>query len=156
MCELQLALQVAGQVLQGRAEASAAKANAQIAANNAELARRERAAAIEAGKEEESSFRQKLRKIQGEQRVGFAASGVSLASGSPADVLTDTAVLGELDALTIRDNAARRAFGFEVEEANYLTEQRLQKNRARQSSLLLPFQIGTTIASSKRFQEFME
>jgi hypothetical protein len=51
----------------------------------------------------------------GAQRAGFAAGNIDVAFGSAADVQADAAYLGELDALTIRTNAAREAWGFQVQ-----------------------------------------
>ena len=45
----------------------------------------------------------------------MAANGVDLSSGSPLDILGDTAMYGELDALTIRSNAEREAYGYRVQ-----------------------------------------
>lgn len=60
---------------------------------------------IEAGKVEEGRSRIQTADIKGKQKTGFAASGVDVGSGSPVDILSDTAAFGELDALTIRQGA---------------------------------------------------
>lgn len=49
--------------------------------------------------------------LQASQTAEFAASGVSVASGSVADVVGSTAAVTELDAQMIRNNAVRDAFG---------------------------------------------
>lgn len=64
---------------------------------------------------------QKTRDATG-QRIGtetaaLAGQGTDL-SGSPTDILTDTRKAGELDALTVRNNAAREAWGYEVQGSN--------------------------------------
>lgn len=64
---------------------------------------------------------QKSRDITG-QRLGtqtaiLAGQGTDL-SGSPTDILTDTARSGEQDALTIRSNAAREAWGYQIGAGN--------------------------------------
>jgi hypothetical protein len=51
----------------------------------------------------------------GTQRAGFAAGNIDVGSGSAVDVQADTAFMGELDALQIRTNAAREAWGYSVE-----------------------------------------
>lgn len=71
--------------------------------------------AIQRGKESELIFRQKLKQTIGSQRASFAAQGVDVGSGSPADVQADTARQGELDAITIRTNAAREAWGYSTQ-----------------------------------------
>lgn len=54
----------------------------------------------------------------GTQQAALAAQGTDL-SGSPTDILGDTARAGELDALTIKSNATREAYGYEVQGAGY-------------------------------------
>lgn len=57
----------------------------------------------------------------GTQRAGFAANGVDVNSGSAANIQDDTAQLGEFDALTIRNNAAREAWGYRTQSQTYQT-----------------------------------
>lgn len=68
--------------------------------------------AITQGAEQETIFRQQLQGTIATQRAEFAGQGVDVGSGSALDVQKDTAYQGELDALTIRTNAARAAWGF--------------------------------------------
>lgn len=51
----------------------------------------------------------------GTQRSAQAANGIDVNSGSAAQLQDDTAMLGELDALTIANNAAREAYGYRVQ-----------------------------------------
>ena len=51
----------------------------------------------------------------GTQRSTQAANGIDVNSGSAARLQDDTAMLGELDALTIQNNAAREAYGYRVQ-----------------------------------------
>ena len=51
-------------------------------------------------------------------RSSRGGAGAGIDSGSALGILGDTAVLGELDALQIRDNAAREAWRFQVQGAN--------------------------------------
>jgi hypothetical protein len=80
--------------------------------------------AIRRGDIEEQEHRNKVRAMLGSQRATFGANNVDSNSGSPLGLLVDTARIGELDALTIRNNAAREAFGYRSEGAN-------AKNRGR-------------------------
>jgi hypothetical protein len=74
--------------------------------------------AILTGTEQEDRFRSGVRGMVGTQRAGFAGQGVDIGQGTPVDVQADTAYLGELDALTIRQNAQRAAHGYEVAAQN--------------------------------------
>jgi len=51
----------------------------------------------------------------GTQRSAQAANGIDVNSGSAAQLQDDTAMIGELDALTIANNAAREAYGYRVQ-----------------------------------------
>lgn len=51
----------------------------------------------------------------GTQRVAQAANGGLINEGSNAALQEDTAAIGELDALTIQNNAAREAYGYKVQ-----------------------------------------
>lgn len=101
----------AGAEAQGNYEAG-------ILEQNASLADQQRADALARGREAELQQRRGTRGMIGAQRAAIAASGVSVGSGSALDVQTDTAHLGELDALTLRNNAAREAWGFDVQAAD--------------------------------------
>lgn len=125
MCELITALTIgatalgaAGQVQSAQASAAASKYNAQIGEMNAVLSERRAKDAIERGAREEQRKRQEVAGIRGKQVAAMAANGVDLSFGSPLDVIVDTAVLGELDALTIRTSAAREAYDYRVDAVN--------------------------------------
>lgn len=84
--------------------------NAQtIAEYNAAIARNDAKDTIARGRIEEDTQRRRTAAQIGTQRANFGASGVQLDTGSPSDILVDTAIVGETDALTIRANAQRDA-----------------------------------------------
>ena len=93
-----------GQLQQGQAAQAAADFRAK---NNAMLAED----ALKRGAEEEEAQRRKNNALLGRQKAVMAAGNVDLGSGSPLNVLGDTAMLGELDAMRIRDNAKREERG---------------------------------------------
>lgn len=105
----------------GKAERAASESEANLADFNANVATMQAKDAIERGGEAESAFRAKVRGLIGTQRAGYGASGVDVGYGSAVDVQADTAKLGELDALTIRTNAQREAWGFQVQAADLRT-----------------------------------
>ncbi len=108
----------------GKAENKAAQAQAGLLDYNAQIADAQAADAVTRGQEEENRYRQGVRTLVGSQRAGFAAQGVDIGTGSALDVQGDTAFLGELDALTIRTNAAREAWGHRASATDL-------RNRAR-------------------------
>jgi hypothetical protein len=95
-----------------------AETNAEIAEYNARLAESRARDAIFRGRETETRFRTDIRGLIGAQRASYGAQGVDVSDGSSLEVQMDTAYQGELDALTIRTNAARESWGFRVEAEN--------------------------------------
>lgn len=86
---------------------------AQVQRNNAEIARRQAAMVREQGQIDADKQRQITSQRLGTQTAALAAQGTDL-SGSPTDILGDTAKAGELDAQTIKSNAAKQAWGYEA------------------------------------------
>lgn len=99
----------------GAAAKAASESQGQLADYNAEIAELQASDALERGAEEESRYRQQVRGIIGQQRAGQAAANIDVSYGTAADVQADAAYLGELDALTVRTNARREAWGFKVQ-----------------------------------------
>jgi hypothetical protein len=138
MCELMTMLAIgstivgaAGAIQQGQAASAAAKYNAQVGEMNAVLAERRAKDAIERGAAEEQRKRQEVAKIKGQQVAAMAANGVDLSFGSPLDTIVDTAVLGELDALTIRTNANRESYEHKVDAVNKRAGAELNRMQAK-------------------------
>jgi hypothetical protein len=103
----------------GEAGQRAAEGQAELFDYNAAIADLQAKDALARGMEEESRFRRGVQGMIGGQRAAIAASNVDVSYGSAVDVQADTAMLGELDALTIRTNAAREAWGFKVAAVDY-------------------------------------
>lgn len=112
-------MQAYGQNQQAKAQASQMRYQAGVDRNNKIIADRQAADAIKRGEAQEEEHRRKVQAIKADQRVGFASRGVDLGSDVVVDTLSDTAMLGELDALTIRSNAEREAYGYRVQGMNY-------------------------------------
>lgn len=100
---------------EGFAAQRAAESQADLAEYNAAVADLQADDAIARGLEEENQFRVGVRGMIGRQRASIAAGNIDVGFGSAVDVQADAAFLGELDALTIKTNAAREAWGFKVQ-----------------------------------------
>lgn len=98
----------------GNAEADLANYNAGVAEANAQASDYRAKDAIERGAIDEATHRTQVKQLIGRQRTALAAQGQDLASGSALDVQVDTAKQAEPDALTIRANAAREAWGYKM------------------------------------------
>jgi hypothetical protein len=103
----------------GTAQRQAAESQAGLADYNAQVADLQAQDAIDRGGEAESRYRTQIKGVIGAQRAGFAASNVDVSFGSAVDVQADAAFLGELDALQIRTNAGREAWGYKVQAEDY-------------------------------------
>lgn len=111
-----IGLTVAGGGMQALGQYESGKANESLMKQNARIADIQADDALERGRKAEGRNRIDVRRTIGAQRAGLAASGVDIsADGSAIDLIADTARLGELDALTIRNNAAREAWGYKVQ-----------------------------------------
>lgn len=134
-------LQVAGVVSgvlgasrQATATKNAYEYQAAVNRNNAQVAEWQAQDALSRGAKAEQAQRLKVAQLKSAQRAGFAARGVALDEGSPLAILQDTDYMGELDALTIRDNAAKEAWGHRVQGANASGDASMLASRAGSES----------------------
>lgn len=137
--------QAVGAIAGGAAANNAAKYNAQVASNNAAMAQRQAEDAKERGRIEEQRFRLQAAQLRGQQAASLAANGVDISSGSPLQVLADSAGMAELDAASVRDQAAREAYGYQVESANYLNESTLERARGKSAKRASYFEAGSSL-----------
>lgn len=103
---------------QSKAAKQSYEYQAAVQRNNAQIAEWQAADATSRGQKAEQAQRLKVAQLKSSQRAGFAARGIALDEGSPLNILNDTDYMGELDALSIRDNAAREAWGHRMQGAN--------------------------------------
>ena len=118
-----------------KAANKAAEYNAQIQERNAQIADIQAKDAEARGAVEEKQYRLKLQQLQGSQRAAAAGSGVLVDVGSPFDVLNDTVSYGELDALTIRRNAAVEAWGYRNQGVDYRQQANLSRSQKGSAAL---------------------
>lgn len=136
----------------GKAQADVSESQAGVADYNASVADLQAQDAVERGAEAESRFRTQVRGAIGQQRAGFAGANVDVGFGSAVDVQGDAAYLGELDALTIRTNAARTAWGYQVQAYDYRQQAAIDRKAAAnqvaagaQAATAADYQVGTTL-----------
>ncbi len=114
-------LSALGSVQDGNEAARTGAYNARIA----ELMARDAEAR---GADEEQKYRGRIRQLMGSQRAAIGGANLEM-SGTPLDILVDTAGVGERDALTIRGNAEREAFGLRSQGAEMLRQGKAAKKR---------------------------
>lgn len=123
---------VASAAVGGYAQYRAGESADKAAKYNAEMDRRKATDALQRGAIEAGQRRDRARRVAAAQAEGIGMSGVSTSGGTALQLLTETASLGELDALTAANNATREAWGFEGQAK--LT--RYQGRMARQGGYL--------------------
>lgn len=93
-----------------------------VAANNAKVASINATTAIQQGQQQEQAKREQTAQLIGRERAAAGASNIDPNTGSPAKIQSDSAQLGELDALTIRNNAARQSWNFQNQSNAFAAE----------------------------------
>jgi hypothetical protein len=121
---------------------------AQVAANSAAIARTNYKLQIESGEGQVANREMELRSQVGTQKAGQAASGIDVNSGSAAASRAGTAEVGTLDALTIRSNAARAAYGYSVAATGDTAESELLTRESQQASSMAPIAATGSLLSS--------
>jgi hypothetical protein len=134
-----------GALLQGygtymgmEAQSSNAAFQAQVASNNAAIARTNEKLEFESGEEKTANAEMKARSIVGTQKADQAASGVDVNSGSALSSRAGTAQFLTLDALTIRSDSARKAYGFAVEAQQDTEQSQLDTMESQEAASAAP------------------
>lgn len=120
-----------------KADKAAYEYQADVQRANAQVADWQAQDAVMRGKTAESTHRLKTANLKGSQRAALAARGIALDEGSALDVLTTTDVMGEADALMIRDNAAKEAWALRQQGRGIRANAALLDYRADSESPLL-------------------
>lgn len=127
-----------------------ASAQRRVDRTNQRLIEMQRTDAISRGKEAEKRLREGVKQAIGEQRTELAAQNVVLEGGdsTAANIQAETARLGEMDAMTIRNNARREAFGYLMQGISGETQSQLNASAAKQGAFAsLLSGAGTTYAT---------
>lgn len=82
---------------------------------NAEMGRRNAEDALQRGAVEAAERTDRARKAASSQAEGMAMSGVDISTGTPLDLLVETAGIGKLDAMRTMNNATREAWGYKAQ-----------------------------------------
>lgn len=110
---------------QGEAQQAMYNYQAQVAQENAKIAKNNAAMERQQGIEESRLQRIKVAQAIGSQQTAMAANGVDITQGTALDVIEDTAAMGELDSLQTRYNYERKALAYEATANNYSNQANL-------------------------------
>ena len=106
------------QIYAGNAAAQQGKYTQQVEDQNAKVMEQRARDASARGEQEAGERRLKTRLLIGSQRAALAGNGVDLQDGTALDLVGDEAMFGAMDESRIRANAAREAWGYNVEAVN--------------------------------------
>lgn len=104
--------------------------------------------AIKRGEKDAQTLRKQSKQMIGSQRAALAAQGIDVSLGSAADIQADTAELAAQDALTIRNNAWREAWGYRTQGANALSQGRISQAQSRSQAFNTMLAGGLSAAGS--------
>lgn len=158
---LSTASQVIGGMFQSNAAAQAATYNSQVDKINASVARQDAVYAGAAGEAKTYTQGLKNREIAGAIKTNQAASGVDVNKGSAVDVQASQDAVGQLDAMTIRSNAAREAYGYETKAASFENQARLEQKEASNDKTAGWLSLGSTLLNAgneagSEFEKFQQ
>lgn len=142
------AMQAVGAVQSGYAKSEAASYRSQVAANNAQLAQDDAVREMQAGNTAAFNRGLKTRAQVASQKASQGASGIDVNTGSAVDVRAGTEMFGMLDALTIKSDAAKRAYARQVEATSYEAQSELDRAEAEQAVTAGWIQGAGTLLSS--------
>lgn len=145
-----MALQMAGGVLQAHAQYTAGRMQERLARRNAQIAKRQAVDSIMRGQVEAQQKRQAVGALVARQRAAVGASGAVVDTGATLSLVEDTVAVGELEALTIENNAMREAWGHKEHAKNLRYEGRMAKKMgAMQASGTLLSTAGQGLSMGK-------
>lgn len=103
---------------QAEATKQAGAFNAKQMEMNARLSDLQADDSIRRGDNEAAQVKKQAKQMVGSQRAALAAQGIEVDSGTAADIQADTQDMGEIDAMTVKNNAWREAWGFKQQALN--------------------------------------
>ena len=129
-------------------ESSKAQAEYQsdMAENNAKVSNWQAEDAVARGGEAAIQKQREAECLRGTQVARLASNGLDISSGTPLAILEDTMFFGQQDANTIRNNAAREAWGYKTQSAVSTASSQMYSSVA--SSQNSGLAAGTSLLSS--------
>lgn len=101
---------------------------------NQRFAARQAEETIRMGDVAASQHKKKVHQLVGSQRAALAAQGIDVGSGDALEIQKETMELGYMDALQIKNNAWRTAWGYKVEASNMASRSKFSGLAARNAA----------------------
>lgn len=114
-----------------QAAKSQAEYQSEVAKANATMAGYQADDALRRGGEEANLAARQAERMRGTQVARLAGNGLDISSGSSLSILEDTAFFGAQDVQTIRNNAAREAWGYKVQQNNSSADSQMYSSAAK-------------------------
>lgn len=137
-----------GSILGGESKSSMYKYQAGMARANAEIARRNAEYSRTVGEREAQRVGMKSRFEAGNIISAQSGRGLVVGEGSAGRVVQSQGDIGRHDQSTVRANAMRRAYGYDVEAANKEAEANMYGKSAQRSKLASYIEAGGSILGS--------
>ncbi len=130
-----VAAMFAGAGLSAGSSIQSGRFNERVANTNAGFAEMQAIDAEKRGIEDEANMRVRIRQQIGQARAAYASQNVQVGVGSAGETEASIAYMGEKDAITIRNNAAREAWGYRVQAWNYRQKGAMAKSESQTRAL---------------------
>lgn len=140
-------LNAAGSYMGMQAQSQAAAYQAAVARNNADTARENASFDSAAGNIAATNVGLRTRARVGAQIADAGAAGVESRTGSEAAVVGGIRQMGMQDAETVRSNAAKRAWGDEVQATSFQNQATLDTFESGVASTMAPLAAAGTFLS---------
>ena len=125
MCEpttIALVAMAASTAVSMKAQSDQASTSAGIARNNATMAEYAAADAQRKGEQDAAAVQRKAASLKSSQRVGAAAHGLDVGYGTAGDLQDQTDFFAQEDVNTVRNNAAKDAWGLRSQGQDFRTK----------------------------------
>lgn len=143
---------------QSKAQKSQGEYEKSIYETNARISQLQADDAIRRGESKANEHKKSVKRLIGSQRASLAAQGQDLEAGDALAIQEETAQLGALDALEIKNNAWREAWGYRVQANQYMGQARFaditSKYKSRQTLLTGGMNIAKDIANAQYLKEY--
>jgi hypothetical protein len=136
-----------GAYASGQATSQMAAYQAQVARNNANVARENASMESAAGEIATTTAGLQTRARIGAYKAGLGAGGVDVNTGSAAATVAGLRQVGMQDAMTIRSNAAKRAWAQQVQATEFGAQAGLYGYESQVASSLAPVTAAGTFLS---------
>lgn len=134
-----------GQYQQGVAAEKAGQYQMRVAEQNAKTSENLAKDAEARGQLAIENQRRQTASLMGRQQAVLAAKGIDIGSGTPLDILSQSAEYGEIDAQTIKHNFDMEALNYRVQGRNQLNQGQMALLEGKSAKQGAMFQAGGTL-----------